>query len=300
MASSRIAYLALIWAFVVHTAALLPSYNATACPITIDGRIPSNTTVQTFDTAASPFNPTYTKGQNLTWSQIIKLPAIRPSKFDLPVHAKALEVTINDSSIFVPGGGSPQLGFRRAGLLLGNGSDASNVGVKTFHWSVKQDLDAKMNLTHEYMNAWHEANDYASNQFSFNTGVMLEQDKPTDGNVSTTGLDRRLWKFLDRKNDVLWTTGIVWDEWQNFAVTVDYENNTLQIYYSEGYDALEAVTKPISNDNSGGGQFQIGMLKKPTETVSVVYDGYQEQGIYEGQIYGGIFIEDSSSGCTST
>jgi hypothetical protein len=38
------------------------------------------------------------------------------------------------------------------------------------------------------------------------------------------------------------------------------------------------------------------MLKKPTETVTVVYDGYQESGIYEGQIYGGIFIEDSSGG----
>jgi len=76
--------------------------------------------------------------------------------------------------------------------------------------------------------------------------------------------------------------------------------STLQIYYSDGYDALEAVTKPIGNDNSGGGQFQIGMLKKPTETTSVDYDGYQEKGIYEGQIYGGIFIEDSSNGCTST
>jgi hypothetical protein len=76
--------------------------------------------------------------------------------------------------------------------------------------------------------------------------------------------------------------------------------STLQIYYSEGYDPLEAVTKPISNDNSGGGQFQIGLLKKPTETTSVVFDGYQESGIYEGQVYGGIFIEDGSGGCIST
>jgi len=107
---------------------------------------------------------------------------------------------------------------------MGNGSDATNVGVKTFHWSVKQDLDAKMNLTHEYMNVWHEANDYASNQFSLNTGIMLEQDKPIGSNVTTTGLDRRLWKILDRKNNVVWTTRIEWDDWQNFAVTVNYEN----------------------------------------------------------------------------
>jgi hypothetical protein len=75
--------------------------------------------------------------------------------------------------------------------------------------------------------------------------------------------------------------------------------STLQIYSSSGCDPLEAVTKPISNDNSGGGQFQIGILKKPTNTVSVVYDGYQESHIHEGQIYGGIFIEDSSGGCIS-
>ena len=98
------------------------------------------------------------------------------------------------------------------------------MGVKTFHWSVKQDPARKMNLTHEYMNVWHEANDYASNQFSFNAGVMLEQDQPIDTNVSTIGLDKRLWKFLDRRNNVVWTTRISMDEWQNFGITLDYVN----------------------------------------------------------------------------
>lgn len=46
---------------------------------------------------------------------------------------------------------------------------------------------------------------------------------------------------------------------------------------------------------------QIGIAKKPTETETVVYDGYQEhiklRG--EGQMYGGIFVEDSSNGCVS-
>ncbi len=67
-----------------------------------------------------------------------------------------------------------------------------------------------------------------------------------------------------------------------------------------GYEPLKAVTEPIFNDNSGGGQFQIGIAKKPTETVSVVFDGYQENDLDEGQIYGGIFIEDSSKECIST
>jgi len=73
----------------------------------------------------------------------------------------------------------------------------------------------------------------------------------------------------------------------------------LQIFYSVADAPLRAVTKLITNDNSGGGQFQIGMAKKPTETTTVVFDGYQEPNLDEGQIYGGIFIEDSARGCIS-
>jgi hypothetical protein len=83
-----------------------------------------------------------------------------------------------------------------------------------------------MNLSHEYMNVWHEANDYLSNQFSINAGIMLEQDKPV-GNAtgrSGIGIGREMWKVLNRKNEVLWTGEIGRDGWQNFAVTVNYLN----------------------------------------------------------------------------
>jgi hypothetical protein len=53
---------------------------------------------------------------------------------------------------------------------------------------------------------------------------MLGQNKPTDSNVSMTGLNENLWKILNNKNDVIWMTSIAWDAWQNFAVTVDYMN----------------------------------------------------------------------------
>lgn len=75
--------------------------------------------------------------------------------------------------------------------------------------------------------------------------------------------------------------------------------STLQVHYSQGNHPLQAVTSRLANNNTGGGQFQVGILKKPTETTSVVYDGFQEEGIYEGQIYGGVFIEDSAKGCIS-
>jgi len=64
---------------------------------------------------------------------------------------------------------------------------------------------------------------------------------------------------------------------------------------------LKAVTEPLPNENAGGGQLQIGIAKKPTETETVVFDGYHEsiplRG--EGQIYGGIFVEKSDGGCIS-
>ena len=76
--------------------------------------------------------------------------------------------------------------------------------------------------------------------------------------------------------------------------------STIQVFYSSGQAPLREVTSQLPNDNSGGGQLQIGMAKKPTETETVVWDGYQEsipKG--EGQIYGGVFVEDSSNGCVS-
>ena len=77
------------------------------------------------------------------------------------------------------------------------------------------------------------------------------------------------------------------------------DDSTLRVYYSKGDEPLKSVTNAVSNDNSGGGQYQIGILKKPTGTSDVVNSGYQESGLNEGQIYGGLFIEDSSNGCIS-
>lgn len=73
----------------------------------------------------------------------------------------------------------------------------------------------------------------------------------------------------------------------------------MQIYYSLGNAALEAVTDVLSADLSGMGQYQIGILKKPTGTTEVTTSGYQESGLNEGQIYGGLFVEDSTDGCIS-
>ncbi|GJC81486.1 hypothetical protein ColLi_04324 [Colletotrichum liriopes] len=188
------------------------------CPIVLDGRIPQNFSLQVFDTSDSPFNPGFTKGP-APWSEILLFPAITtPSRFDVSSStgdSKPVEVTINDQSIFDPSGNNPQIGFRRAGLLLGNGSDASNQGVKTFHWSSMQDSTRKLNLTHEYLVSFHETNDSGGAQFALQIGTPLGQNS-TAGRPSLSD-----WKMLDRNNTVVFSTPLKFDAWQNFAVTLD-------------------------------------------------------------------------------
>lgn len=84
-----------------------------------------------------------------------------------------------------------------------------------------------------------------------------------------------------------------------FAVANEALRSLVKIYYSLGNAALEAVTDFVPAVLSGEGQFQLGMIKKPTGTDDVVNSGFQESPLNEGQIYGGMFVEDSTDGCVS-
>jgi hypothetical protein len=77
--------------------------------------------------------------------------------------------------------------------------------------------------------------------------------------------------------------------------------STITVYYSQGYETLKHVAGPSPNDNSGGGAFHVGILKLPTGPlgIDVVHTGFQESGIHEGLLYGGVFIEQSTNGCVT-
>lgn len=256
------------------------------CPIVFDGRVPLNTDPTFFDTYATNtiFNPDYVKGNDLKWSQILKFPA-DASRFDGSAYT-AVEVTLSDKSIF-----QKQNGFRRAGLqFLRDASDGEGgKGVKTLHWSVKQDAARPLNLTHEYLNVWHEAADYSSNQIQFQAGSL----------IGKSSADKNNFKILDRNGNSLYSVAIDKTQWQNFAVKLDYNKNQVQIYYSVGAAELKSVGAAKSANLAGGGQFQLGLLKKPTGSSDVVNNGYQSSNLNEGQIYGGVFLEDSVDGCVS-
>ncbi|KAI0508635.1 hypothetical protein F5B22DRAFT_658948 [Xylaria bambusicola] len=255
------------------------------CPLVLNGLVKSSLAPTDFDSyATSPFNPDYIRGSE-KFSKSLQFPNVTSSRFD-NATTKAIEVTINDKSIF-----QSQNGFRRAGLQIQgdtNEGGPGTKGVRTLHFSVKQDPQRKLNLTHEYLNVWHETSDYSANQFNFQTGTLIGKS----GNKNT-------FKVLNRQNSLVWSTPIDETAWQNFAIKLDFTKNTLQVYYSKDDEPLKSVTSELSNNNSGGGQYQIGILKKPTGTSDVVNSGYQERNLNEGQIYGGLFLEDSANGCVS-
>ncbi|KAI1814385.1 hypothetical protein GGS20DRAFT_548856 [Poronia punctata] len=289
MVSSTLLLSSILAATLATATALPPHRRGTGeiqCPIILSGLIPTSLTPSDFDSyATSPFNPDYIRGSE-PFSESLKFPNVTSSRFDNDT-TKAIEVTINDQSIF-----QSQNGFRRAGLQIQgdeNENGPGTEGVRTLHWSVKQDGQRGLNLTHEYLNVWHETADYSGNQFNFQTGTI----------IGSSGGDENTFKFINRQNQEVWSTPVDDSAWQNFAITLDFDNNTIQIYYSKDDEPLEAVTEALSNDNSGAGQYQIGLLKKPTGTDDVVNSGYQESGIDEGQIYGGLFLEDSADGCIS-
>lgn len=180
------------------------------CPVVLEGRIPASAALTDFDVENDLFNSGYVKGNNLTWSDILLFPEIPNSRFDNASY-KSVEVTISDESIF-----QKQYGFRRAGLLFANDTNEGSLGyqgLRTLHWSVKQDSTRALNLSHEYLNVWHESADYSGDQFMFQTGQMLAYpDMPAD-----------TFKFFDRDATLLWSTPIDFTEWQNFAITLDID-----------------------------------------------------------------------------
>ena len=74
-------------------------------------------------------------------------------------------------------------------------------------------------------------------------------------------------------------------------------HSTVQVFSSTGTDALVQQTDALPNDLSGNGALHFGINKNPTDPgEDVLRTGFQESGILEGVVYGGIFVEDSTDG----
>jgi len=221
--------------------------------------------------------------------------------FDIPKLAKPVEVTLSDQSIFLPGGGPLQTGFRRSELIpaTNNGTDITVQGTTTFHWSLRTDPTRPLNLSHEYHPVWHETADFSTSEITFLTG------KPFNQSFDPTALNPKTLRLAGRQSNspetTFFQTPFDDDIWHNFAVTLGWTSNELTVFYSKNNAPLKRVAGPSFNDNSGGGQFHVGLLKEPTGPlgIDVLTQGFQESHLNEGMIFGGVFIEDSSDGCVT-
>lgn len=269
----------------------LASLAASQSAIQFDGRVPAGTQLSAFDSENGLFNPDNVFGKNLTFSQLLQLPDVAPSLFD--VGTVPLEVTVSDESIFAPSADNVQLGFRRAELLpaSNNGTDASTLGVKSLHFSLMKDAARPLNLSHEYQLVFVESSDFSTNQFVLKTGTLL--DTATQGGVDPDSL---ILFGNVKQSQILFNTAFTEGVFHNFGLTLDFDANTTQVFYSTGNDPLAQVTEPLPNDISGQGQYHFGVLKKGVNGGDdITKDGQQPAGIDEGIIYGGIFQEDSAA-----
>jgi hypothetical protein len=83
------------------------------------------------------------------------------------IQEQAMSISIDNSSVFVPGGTppQPQYGFRRTELIAQKNSNhtaldaIADVGTTVFHVSIQEDPTKPLNMSHEYQIVFIEPND---------------------------------------------------------------------------------------------------------------------------------------------
>lgn len=221
----------------------------------------------------------------LQFSDVITFPNVKASIFDKAGNTKAFAINIDDKSVFTPQGGQPQSNIRRADLLPAIRTQLNDVavtGVRTVHFSVQKDAEKPLNVTHDYQLVSLESKDFTKHQFDVRTGADNGKNIAVVGTSGGGGAQKKIFEtpFGD-------------GAFENFAIKLDFDKNTMQVFHSTGDAALKQVTEPIANDLSGLGEYHFALQKNP------VGNAQQPTGIKEAIIYGGIFVEDSTSGTVS-
>uniref|UniRef100_UPI0037870B62 Glycoside hydrolase 131 catalytic N-terminal domain-containing protein n=1 Tax=Coprinopsis cinerea (strain Okayama-7 / 130 / ATCC MYA-4618 / FGSC 9003) TaxID=240176 RepID=UPI0037870B62 len=285
-----------------------------------DGRAPRNYTSFHLDASVDPYL-TVVKGPRaasiytrLLGREVTPTPLWNDRLFpEVPYPAvsteQALLVLIGNSSVFTPGSsGRPQTGFRRTELIAQvNGSNIDLIpiigkGRVAFHFSVLMDEWHKLDMIHEHQLVFVEPSD-GSHVFTLQVG------SPFTNPTGPLPAPRADWlKILNHNLDVLFETEFTDETWHNFAVIVDWEKRTLQVWYSQNENNLVWVTPVLPNETvkrgtAGRGDFHFGILKLPLVNVAdppevrddVVHYGIQPPTTH-GIMYSGVFIEDLEDG----
>ncbi|KAF7296348.1 hypothetical protein HMN09_01104900 [Mycena chlorophos] len=278
-----------------------------------DGRVPFSMTEADIDASTGPYL-TVVKGQNESASYYTtllghKIPPTPLHNLPLLPSEQALSVSIDNTSVFLPGGSTPQYGFRRTDLIAqinGSNSGADPIlepagGTTTFHFSIQADVAHPLNYTHEYQIVFIEPSD-GTHIFEVQLGSPF-----TDPTGPLPAPNAHWFKVRDHALNVLFQTPFLPLTWHNFAVTVGWagstpgSNNTLAVAYSVDGLPLQTVAPTTPNPTVTAaealGDFHIAVIKlplvnpadTPSEQSDVVHYGIQE-GTHEALLYSGVFV----------
>ncbi|KAF7357275.1 Glycoside hydrolase family 131 protein [Mycena sanguinolenta] len=276
--------------------------------IVYDGRVPFSMQAAALNTSTGPFL-TAVKGQNESatyYTEFLGHSALPTPLWNELGHPseQVISIKIDNTSVFVPGGGPPQYGFRRTELIAQKNENSTlldaemEVGVSTFHFSIKSDLSRPLNYSHEYQIVFIEPSD-GTHVFEIQLGSPF-----TDPTLTLPAANAHSFKIRDHALNVLFTTPFIPLIWHNFAITVDWDNLTLAVEYSTEGFPLRMVTPTVGNPTvtpGALGDFHFGVLKlpivdpedSPADQADVVHFGIQE-GTTEGLFYSGVFVEKVS------
>jgi hypothetical protein len=144
---------------------------------------------------------------------------INVCQFDTNAAAQSVEVTVNDDSIFAPGGSNPQTAVRRAELMPNpslSGDNITTTGIKTLHFSLKPSTARPLNTSHEYLLAFLERGDFAGNQISLKTGTLIGSDGASKDQFVLLGNSRN-------GSTMLFSTPVSSADFTNFGLKMDFD-----------------------------------------------------------------------------
>lgn len=153
----------------------------------------------------------------MQFSDVINFPSIAPSPFDKETLTKAFSISVNDESVFFPGGNNfvPEENLRRVDLMpaerliVGNSSTS---GVRAVHLSLMPDAERPLNYTHQYTLFQLETALFDANQVELVTGGRFGRNYTVLGR-SGGGVE----------GEVLWSAPVVDREWLNLGVLMDFD-----------------------------------------------------------------------------
>ncbi|OAV85331.1 hypothetical protein PTTG_30606, partial [Puccinia triticina 1-1 BBBD Race 1] len=179
--------------------------------------------------------------------------------------APEIKLRILDNSIFVPGSGPPQFGFRRTDVNPVIDRTTTLSGTTTWYQTIRLASDAPLVLEHGYLLASIEGptGDHVFDIFCGSDFDAKNYEHKPSSNSKTI-------RVRDWTTKTLLELPLVYDQSYNFAVTVDWDKNTLTVYSSIGTDPLKMASGPTANDPKAmspdirqKGEYHIQLIKFP-------------------------------------